>query len=60
MFINILVKTPNLANKLRVKIVFTPGNIIRDANIMKGKCHPKTDHESPETEYSYSCTLSLT
>ena len=64
-FINILVKIPNLANiqvryKLRATFVFTPGNIIRDANIMKGKCRPKTDQEGPETDYSNSCTLSLT
>ena len=26
----------------------------------KGKDHPRTGHEGPEGEYSYSCTLSLT
>ena len=26
----------------------------------KGKCHPTTGQESPEAEYRYSCTLSLT
>jgi len=26
----------------------------------KGNVHPRTGHEGPEGEYSYSCTLSLT